>query len=187
MTNNKKILIAVLIVIVLIAGYVGVTYNRLISTNESADTQWAQVEAQYQRRFDLIPNLVASVKGVMKQEQEVFTSLADARTRYSGAQTINDKAKAGSEVESALSRLLAIMENYPQLKSAEATQVLMSQLEGSENRVSVERGRFNEAIRGYNLIVKSFPSRIIANMFRFGERNYFEAIKGTDIAPKVEL
>lgn len=174
-------------VIVLILLYGWMSYNGLVSANENADTQWAQVETQYQRRFDLIPNLVESVKGIMKQEQEVFDKLADARARYSGASQPNQKAQAAGEVESALSRLLVIVENYPQLKSSENVQNLMTELEGTENRVSVERKRYNDTIRDYNLRVKRFPAKIIASIFGFSERNYFNAAPGAENAPAVKF
>ena len=151
------------------------------------DKQWAQVEAQYQRRFDLIPNLVESVKGVMSQEQEVFGAISEARTRYAGASTIDQKAGAAQQIESAFGRLLAIMENYPQLKSAENVQTLMIQLEGTENRISVERMRFNEAVRDINLKVKRFPSNVVAGIFGFNERVYFEAAEGAEAVPEVNL
>src|SRR3989344_5339696 len=132
---NKTWMI-VLGVVVLLALYVGSSYNSLVSKNETADAQWATVETQYQRRFDLIPNLVNSVKGILTQEQTIFTALADARTRYSGATTPDAKAAAASEVEGALSRLLVVVENYPVIASSNNVRDLMSQLEGTENRVS---------------------------------------------------
>jgi len=183
----KKIIIGILIVVVLIALYVFSTYNKLVTLNVNADAQWKQVETDYQRRFDLIPNLVESVKGIMKQEQEIFTAIADARTRYSGSVTVDEKAKAAGQVESALGRLLAISENYPQLKSSDTVQTLMSQLEGSENRISVQRMRFNDSIKDYNLKVMRFPSSIIASIFGFDERTYFEAIAGSEVAPQVKF
>ncbi len=183
-----KKLLAVLIVLIVIAGiYGGITFNRFIGANEAVNNQWAQVETQYQRRFDLIPNLVESVKGIMKQEQAVFTAIAEARTKYAGATTIDAKAAAAGEVESALGRLLVITENYPELKSSEQVQTLMSQLEGTENRVSVERKRFNNEVRSYNLMVKTFPKSLFARAFGFGERAYFESVSGAESAPKVEF
>lgn len=163
------------------------TYNGLVTLNIAADTQWKQVETQYQRRFDLIPNLVESVKGIMNQEQTVFTAIADARTKYSGAVTPDEKAAAATQVESALGRLLVITENYPLLKSSDTVTALMSQLEGTENRVSVERMRFNENIQSYNLKVKRFPSSIMALIFGFGERQYFNAAPGSETAPAVKF
>ncbi|MCR4328886.1 MAG: LemA family protein [Patescibacteria group bacterium] len=183
----KKIWWVVIGVVVIVILYGVGTYNSLIGKNEAIDGQWAQVETQYQRRFDLIPNLVESVKGVMQQEQTIFTALADARTRYSGATTIDAKAQAAGQVESALGRLLAIVENYPQLKSSDNVQTLMAQLEGTENRVSTERGRFNDAVRILNVTVKRFPSNIIAGIAGFPERTYFEAAAGTENAPAVQF
>lgn len=183
----KKVLIVLLAVAVVVGGYVWMTYNRLITANEAISNQWAQVEAQYQRRFDLIPNLVASVKGVMKQEQKVFGDLAEARTHYAGAATVDAKAAAATQVEGALARLLAIMENYPQLKSAENVQTLMAQIEGTENRISVERMRYNEAVRQFNVIIKRMPASLIAQHFGFSEKSYFAAATGAEAAPKVDL
>jgi len=183
----NKFLIILLIIVLLIGGYLWSFYNGLVKQDQAITAQWAQVENQFQRRFDLIPNLVASVKGAMAQEQKVFGDLADARTRYSGAQTINDKAAAASEVESALSRLLVIMENYPQLKSIETVQTLMAQLEGAENRVAVERGRFNDEIKTYNQQVVVFPGNLVAKMFGFSAKAYFEAAAGAATAPQVNF
>ncbi len=184
---NKKILIGVVAVVVLLGIYSISAYNRFVSANEGIDGQWAQVESQYQRRFDLIPNLVGAVKGIFNQEKSVFDALATARTNYGNAQGVNAKAGAATEVESALSRLLVVVENYPELRSTETVTNLMSQLEGTENRISVERMRFNEQVRNYNTLAQRFPSSIIANMFGFAERNYFESAEGTEVAPKVEL
>lgn len=183
----KKGLLIVLGIIVLIALYIGTSYNSLVTVNEKADAQWATVEAQYQRRFDLIPNLVNSVKGILTQEQTVFKDIADARTKYAGATTPDARASAASEVESSLGRLLVIVENYPQLNSSENMKDLMSQLEGSENRISVERTRFNDTIRDYNLSIKRFPKSMIASIFGFIERAYFEAAKGAEVAPTVQF
>ncbi len=183
----KKIVIILVVVLVVFGFYFTSTYNKLVTANTVADAQWAQVETQYQRRFDLIPNLVNAVRGIMKQEQAVFNAIADARTRYTGALTPNDKAAAASEVESAFARLLVVMENYPQLQSASNVSALQSQLEGTENRISVERGRYNEEVRDYNLIVSRFPSSLVAGIVGFDSRSYFEAAAGSEVAPTVEL
>ena len=177
-------MLAIVAVVVL---WIWSSYNGLVTRSEGVDGQWAQVETQYQRRFDLIPNLVESVKGIFNQEKEVFGKLADARARYSGAASVADKVKAANQVESALGRLLVVMENYPQLRSSEAVTTLMSQLEGAENRVSVERLRFNDAVRVYNLSVKRFPSSITASWFGFDEKEYFQAASGAENAPKVNF
>ena len=180
-------IIILLVIIVLLGLYALRLYNGLVGLEESVSNQWAQVETQYQRRFDLIPNLVESVKGMMGQEQEVFGTIADARTRYSGATTLDEKVEAVNQVESALARLLVIMENYPELKSAENVQTLMVQLEGTENRISVERKRFNDAVKVFNVMIKKFPARLIAGIFGFEAKLYFESQIGAEQAPKVEF
>jgi len=183
----KKTLIIVGIIIVLLVVYVWSSYNGLVSTKETATAQWQQVETQYQRRLDLIPNLVASVQGIMKQEQTVFTALANARAQYAGAQTVNDKAVAAGQVESSLGRLIAVVENYPTLASAQNVQDLMTQLEGTENRVSVERQRFNTDVQTYEVAIKTFPRSIFASIFGFTDMQYFQADSGAQNAPKVSL
>jgi LemA protein len=187
MKKSYLILIAVLVVVVLIVGWFWSSYNTLVTANEQVDQQWAQVEVQYQRRFDLIPNLVAAVKGAMGQEQKVFGDLEAARANYSGANTTNAKAEAATQVEGALSRLLVVMENYPQLKSIDAVQTLMVQLEGTENRVSVERGRYNEQVQAYNILIKRFPMSLMASMFNYSEKAYFQVTPGAAVAPTVDL
>ena len=180
----KKILIAVVIIVVIYGLF---SYNSFVGKNESVDNQWAQVESQYQRRFDLIPNLVNSVKGAMAQEKAVFDSIAEARTRYAGAKTVDEKAAAAGQVETSLARLLAVMDNYPTLKSIDTVNGLMAELSGTENRISVERKRFNDSVKTLNVSVKRFPSNLIAKVFSFGERGYFESAAGSENAPKVEF
>lgn len=180
----KKIIIIVLAVLVVVGIYTFSTYNSLIKLSINADTQWKQVETLYQRRFDLIPGLVESVKGVLKQETAVFTAIADARTKYSGAISIDDKVKAATQVESALGRLLVITENYPQLKSSDVMTTFMSQTEGTENRINVERMKYNDTVKVYNIKVMSVPSSIVASIFGFDQKSYFESTKGAENAPK---
>ena len=183
-----KTILGVLLAVMVLAGiYYWTTYNTLIRLNEGVDAQWAQVETQYQRRFDLIPNLVESVKAVMAQEKEIFLGIAEARTRYSGASSANDKAAAATEMEGALARLLVVMENYPQLKSSENVQTLMVQLEGTENRISVERMRFNDLVKGFNVAIKQIPAKWIATSLGYAERNYFDAVEGSETAPAVNF
>ena len=174
-------------IIVLMVLYSWSLYNGLVKANENITGQWAQVETQYQRRFDLIPNLVNSVKGIMAQEQKVFGDLADARTRYAGSTSVNEKVKAANDVENSLSRLLVILENYPQLRSSETVLSLMAQLEGTENRISVERGRFNDTVRTYNTKVKRFPANVFANLYGFDEKTYFESQPGSEKVPGVNF
>lgn len=184
MKKGTIALIAVAAVLV-IWGFSG--YNSLVTLNENADVQWAKVETQYQRRFDLIPNLVSSVKAVLNQEQEVFGQIAEARSRYAGASSPDEKARAASDLETGLGRLLVIVENYPQLQSAATVRDLMTQLEGTENRVSVERTRYNDEIRAYNTSIKRFPRNILAAITGFGERAYFESADEAANAPSVNF
>ncbi len=183
----KKTL-AILAVIAALIGFslVG-TYNSLVTQSQNVDNQWAQVETQYQRRFDLIPNLVEATKGIFEQEQEVFGKIAEARQGYAGAQTPDERAEAAAQVESALGRLLVIVENYPQLRSSETVTGLMDELAGTENRVSVERKRYNDQVKTFNTQVKRFPTNLIASMFGFNERAYFESVDAAETAPKVDL
>lgn len=183
----KKILIVLIAIIALVGFSLAGTYNGLVKQSQAVDAQWAQVESQYQRRFDLIPNLVESVKGLFEQEQKVFGDIAEARTRYVGAQTVDEKVQAASEVESALARLLVIIENYPEIKSDQAVLGLMDELAGTENRISVERRRYNEVVQTYNTRIKQFPTNLIAGVFGFSEKAYFEAVEEAQEAPKVEF
>ncbi len=183
----KKGLIILVIVVVLLVIYLVGFYNSLVTLNESVDNQWAQVETQYQRRFDLIPNLVSSVKGFFTQEQAIFDKITQARAAYAGAQGVNAKVQAAVGLEGALARLLAIMESNPEIKSDATVQTLMAELEGTENRVSVERMRFNDLVKSYNVKVKTFPGRFIASWFGFAEKAFFEAVGGAEVVPKVDL
>jgi LemA protein len=183
----KKGTIIVAVVLVLFVGWIYSSYNALVPLNEQADAQWAQVENSYQRRFDLIPNLVNATKGVLGQEQKVFGDIADARTRYSGATTPDAKAAAATQVEGALGRLLVITENYPQLQSAGTVRDLMTSLEGTENRINVERNRFNDTVLAYNTRVRRFPMNLVAGIFGYHVRSYFQAAAGTEVAPTVNL
>jgi LemA protein len=178
--------VIVLGAIIIAVSLVGI-YNSLVTKSQAVDAQWSQVETQYQRRYDLIPNLVNSVKGMMQQEQTVFLAIAEARTKYGAAQTVNEKAVAAGEVETALGRLLAVMENYPDLKSSQNVTQLMDELAGTENRISVERRRFNDLVRDYNTQIKTFPTNMLAGMFGFSEKQYFQSVSGAETAPKVEF
>lgn len=182
-----SVVAVIAVIVIAIAGWLIGLYNGLLTSRATVDNQWAQVETQYQRRVDLIPNLVSSVQGVMEQEQKVFGDLADARSKYAGASSANDKAAAAGELEGALSRLLVIMENYPQLKSSEAVQSLMVELAGTENRVAVERKRYNDTVKNYNLMIAVFPNNLMAGIFGFTGRNYFESQEGAENAPTVNF
>ncbi len=166
----------------------GVTkYNGFVRMGEGITAQWAQVENQYQRRFDLIPNIVETVKGVAKQEQEVFGAIAEARTRYSGATTPDQRAEAATQVESALGRLLVIAENYPVLQSSQAYRDLITSLEGTENRISVERMKYNDLVRSYNSSLKTFPTSVLGMVLGIPEKTYFDVPEANQVAPQVQF
>lgn len=184
---KNKVLIIIGVIVVVLGVWMTSSYNSIVGLNESVSTQWAQVETQYQRRFDLIPNLVAAVQGSMKQETAIFSVIAEARKGYAGASTPDQKVAAANQMESVLGRLLVITENYPELKSNQNVQNLMAQLEGTENRVSVERMRYNETVQTYNLKVKRFPGNIVAFLFGFETKQAFTSEQGAEKAPQVKF
>ncbi|MFA6520370.1 MAG: LemA family protein [Candidatus Paceibacterota bacterium] len=185
---GKNMKWVVILGVVVVLSLWGVSkYNSFVKGGEQITAQWAQVENQYQRRFDLIPNIVNTVKGVAKQEQDVFIAIAEARTRYSGAGTTNEKAQAATQVESALGRLLIIAENYPTLQSSQAYRDLIISLEGTENRISVERQKYNELVRVFDTNIKTFPTSIVAKVFGVTERAYFNVPAENQAAPKVDF
>ena len=168
----------------------------MVLNNEQVDAQWAQVENVYQRRADLIPNLVNTVKGFAKQEQEVLTGVVEARAKATSVNVNADNLtesnmqafqKAQEGLSGALSRLMVVVERYPELKSNQNFLELQAQLEGTENRITVERMKFNETTRTYNTYIKSFPQTMLAGMFGFSEKPYFEAAQGADQVPQVEF
>ena len=191
MTKLQSFLISLVVVgfiFLSLIGWVLGGYNGMVTQRESVDASWSQVETQYQRRYDLIPNLVNATKGNLAQEQKVFKDIADARTKYAGSPAGSDaRVQATGQVESALSRLLLIMENYPQLNSSVTIRALMDELAGTENRVNVARQRYNEEARDYNVSVKKFPNSILAGVFNFDPKPLFEAKTGADSAPNVNL
>lgn len=173
------------------------TYNGFVTMDQGVKSGWSQVENQYQRRYDLIPNLVNTVKGVANFEKETYTAVTEARAKVGqvninandlgDAQKFQQFQEAQAGLSSSLSRLLVAVENYPQLKANENFLQLQAQLEGTENRISVERRRFNEAVQSYNTAIKLFPASIVANMSGFTEKQYFKSAEGADTAPKVEF
>jgi LemA protein len=181
-----------LLVVVAISGVAvassGCSYNRFVGQEEAIKTQWAQVENQLQRRNDLIPNLVESTKGFAQQERDVFQSIADSRAKLAGAQTTEQKIAAANEQTSALSRLLVVVENYPTLKSDATFARLMDELAGTENRIAVERMRYNEKVQEYNTSRRQFPANITASIFGFkGDYPLFQAPESAKTAPKVDF
>ncbi len=182
------VVVGVLVLVLLIAGgsLVGI-YNRLVGQNEEVNKAWAQVQNVLQRRADLIPNLVETVKGYASHEKQVFESVAEARSRLAGAASPREAAAANAGLTSALGRLLAIAENYPTLKANENFIRLQDELAGTENRIAVERMRYNEAVRAFNTMIKRFPAKFLAGLFGFGPREYFEAEEGAKEVPKVKF
>ena len=179
--------IILIAIVVVVGGWLISTYNSMVTANEKVNEKWAVVDADLQRRNDLIPNLVATVQGYASHETEVFTAVSDARAKLAGAATPEEAAKADGELSSALSRLLAISEAYPELKSNENFQSLQDELAGTENRIAVSRKDYNGVVKDFNTSVKKFPRNLLAGMFGFGEREYFEAVAGADVAPTVKF
>ena len=171
-------------------------YNTMVEKQESVEAQWAQVENVYQRRSDLIPNLVATVKGYANHEEETFTKVVEARSQATSIkldasdlteEKLQQFQAAQDQLGSTLSRLMAVQENYPDLKANEQFKDLQTQLEGTENRITVERQKFNDTARDYNTYIKKFPNNIVAGIFSFESKPYFTAKAGADEAPKVEF
>lgn len=197
MKKGVVILIVVLAVVFLLGLWVAKTYNNLVAMEENVNQAWAQVSNQYQRRADLIPNLVETVKGYAKHERQTLEAVIQARANATGLKVspeiLNDPQafarfeRAQGELSSALSRLMAVVENYPNLKANENFLSLQAQLEGTENRIAVERKRFNETVQEYNTKIRRFPTNIIAGMFGFSKKLYFEAQPGAEVAPQVKF
>ena len=186
----KKGLIAlavVLLLVFMVAGSLTGRYNGFVASNEQIDGAWAQVENVLQRRGDLIPNLVSTVQGFAEQEREIFIEVANARSRLAGAASPGEAAAANAGLTGALGRLLAISENYPQLRSNENFIRLQDELAGSENRIAVERRRYNDAVRVYNTNVRQFPNSLMAGTFGFDSREYFEADEAAQEVPTVQF
>ena len=191
MTSKQKTLLIIAAIIVLVIlipySYLKGTYNSLVTMDEGVKAAWAQVENQLQRRYDLIPNLVETVKGYAAQEKEVFLRVTEARSKVGGATTINDKITANNGLSAALSRLLLVVERYPELKSNTNFLRLQDELAGTENRISVERRRYNETVKVYNIKIRRFPTNLLAGMFGFEKATFFEVPKERQEAPKVKF
>ncbi len=191
MKKTGIILIVILLLLIVgaisIFGFVQRAYNSFVAGEEGVNGAWAQVENQLQRRFDLIPNLVETVRGYATHEREVFTRVTEARAKVGGAATIEDKIGAQNQLSAALSRLLLVVENYPQLKADQNFIRLQDELAGTENRISVERRRYNEVVQAYNIMLRIFPRNIVANLFGFKRAAFFEAPGEAKTAPKVKF
>jgi LemA protein len=182
----RKTFIAAALVLVA-ASVSGCSYNTFVGQEESIKAQWAQVENQLQRRNDLIPNLVETTKGVAQQERDVFGQIAESRAKLAGARSPQETIQAANEQSSALARLLVVMENYPQLRSNETFNRLMDELAGTENRIAVERMRYNERVQEYNTARRRFPSNVTASLFGFNEYPLFNAPPEAERVPKVDF
>ena len=194
--KNLIIILVIAVLVIIIISSAVRTYNGLVTLEEGVDVQWAQVENVYQRRADLIPNLVETVKGYAKHEQETFTKVIEARSKATSIQvnadnlneaTLQQFQQAQDGITSALSRLLVVIEKYPDLKANQNFLELQAQLEGTENRITVERKKFNEAAQGYNTDIRKFPKNLYASIFGFDRKPYFESSPGAEEAPKIEF
>jgi len=184
----KKFLLGLIILIILSTVFFISTYNSIVAKQETIKAKWAQVENQLQRRNDLIPNLVNTVKGYASYEKSVLEEITNARSRWTGAKTIDEKIKSASMMDRALARLLAVVENYPNLKADQTFLKLMDELAGTENRIAVERMRYNEAVRDYNVLVRTFPGNFVAHIFGYKPATeYFKVEEKAKAVPEVRF
>ncbi|MFN6992285.1 MAG: LemA family protein [Fervidobacterium sp.] len=185
---NKGMIFLVVILVLVLFGvfwFIG-AYNRMVALEQEVNAAYSQIQNQLQRRMDLIPNLVETVKGYAAQEKEIFEAIANARAKLAGAKTVEEQATADAELSGVLSRLLVVVENYPNLKSDANFRQLMDELAGTENRIAVARKDYNEKVKEYNTLIKKFPYFIVAGS-RFTEKQYFEAKPGAEEAPTVKF
>ena len=188
-TGKALAIAGIVVVVILLIFFLSVKgmYNSLVRLDEGIKGAWAQVENQLQRRYDLIPNYVETVKGYAKFEKDVLLKVTEARARVGGAGSVKEKIDANNELSSALSRLLVVVERYPDLKANQNFIRLQDELAGTENRIAVERRRYNEAVRAYNVKIRSFPTNILAGLFGFSRAEFFEAPAEAKEAPKVKF
>lgn len=187
MKNNSKIAIIVIAIIILLGVFLVGGYNSLVSLEQTVNSAQSNIDTQLQRRSDLIPNLVNTVKGYAAQEKDIFTDIANARSKLAGASNVTDKANADNDLSNALSRLLVVVERYPDLKSNQNFRDLSVQLEGTENRIAIARQDYNTAVTNYNTKRRKFPSNIIASIFGFKEKPLYKASTGAEQVPSVDF
>ncbi|MCY6959391.1 LemA family protein [Clostridium brassicae] len=187
MKKSLKTLLIVLGILILIAFPIIGGYNKMVTLEQTVKRSESNIDTQLQRRNDLIPNLVSTVKGYASQEKEIFTEIANARTKLNGAGSVKEKANADNELTSALSRLLVIVERYPDLKSSTNFKDLTVALEGTENRINLARQDYNKTVDNYNTTIKRFPNSIVASIFRFESKEYYKAAEGAKDVPKVDF
>jgi LemA protein len=187
MNKTLRTIAIVVAVILLIAMPIIGGYNKMISLEQKVKVSEGNIDTQLQRRSDLIPNLVETVKGYASQEKDIFIKIADARAKLAGAKTMPDKAQADSELGSAVSRLLVVVENYPDLKSSQNFRDLTVALEGTENRIGTARQDYNTSVENYNTTTRKFPNSIIAGIFRFDQKPFYKASESAKVVPKVDF
>jgi len=187
MTKGSKILIILVVILVIILFPTVGSYNKMVKLDQSVKQSESDIDTQLQRRSDLIPNLIATVKGYAAQEKGIFTELAEARAKLAGAQNLTQKAQADTELSGTLSKLLVLVENYPDLKSNQNFRDLSVALEGTENRIGIARKDYNTTVAQYNAITRSFPNVIIAGIFNFDQKPYYKASEGSKEVPKVDF
>lgn len=187
LSKNAKIFIPIIVILAIIVFFFVGSYNNLVSLEQKVDTAQSNIDTQLQRRSDLIPNLVNTVKGYASQEKDIFTDIANARSRLAGSSNVSDKANADSDLSNALSRLLVVVERYPDLKSNQNFQNLSVQLEGTENRIAIARQDYNTAVTQYNTKRRKFPSNIIGSLFGFQEKSLYKASEGASEVPSVDF
>lgn len=187
-TKGALITVGIVVaVLLLMVSYVVGIYNKMVAGDESVKGGWAQVDVQLQRRYDLIPNLVETVKGYAAHEKDIFLRVTEARAKVGGAKTVSDKIRANNELTGALSRLLAVVENYPELKANTNFIRLQDELAGTENRIAVARRRYNEAAKSYNQYIRQLPARIFAGAFGFEKATFYEIVEASREVPKVKF
>lgn len=186
MKNNKSVWISIIVVVLILLWFI-LAFNSLIKKDESVKTQWAQVQTQYQRRIDLIPNLVEATKDYIQFESALLQNITSLRSQWMNAKTTEEQVDASNKLDSALSRLLIVYENYPELQSIEALRALMDELSGTENRIAVERQRYNLAVKEYNIGIKTFPNVIVSGILGYDNKQYYESVNGAENAPNVDI
>src|SRR4030042_2820796 len=185
--GGKGLIIILVVIVIILAFYIISSRNTMAAKEIEVDNAWAQVQNVYQRRLDLIPKLVESVKGYMQLEKDIFETIAEARAGINSAETPAELENVNKEINSFIGSLRVIVEDTPELKASETVRDLMTQLEGTENRVAVERMRFNEAVQDYNTYIRLFPINMVASLFGFTPKEFFEALPGAETAPSVDL
>ena len=187
MSKGLKIGIVIVVIVLLLGMFIGGRYNSLVSKEEAVDSALADISVQLERRADLVPNLVNTVKGYASHESEVIDKVTTAREKLAGAKTVDEMSSANNELTTALNNLFVIVENYPDLKSNENFINLQDELAGTENRIAVSRKDYNDAVNSYNASIKKFPTNILANIFGFDKKEYFETSEGKDEVPEVSF